>query len=379
MSVFLTVASGLFAAASGMLYAAVMPFHAKELGAPAWVVTSLPMGLPSILSLVLLLPIAIFADKTGKRKEILVVALVLTLLANIGLALAGSWVALTLWRLVSGIPFAFMSLFALLIAFMLPADRRGMAVGLGMGGSMLGMGIFQAMSGYLLEVVGGYRGLYYLAAALAGLAILLLLPVRAPVVKSPTGISGRDIAEVLTNRNILWTGFTLCVYLIGWQMMYGSFPIVLTGVLAVPIELQTVFFAVASVMLGFGTFIWGPVIDKIGARKALFAGLMMSTIATFVLKPLSAKMWPYVILFWVATLGGVAGAPGASTVATKSVRLEVATLAMNMTFLFVMLPGIVGGVVAGPLLSGLGVGGMLLVAAIVQLIGAVMTLRVPEM
>lgn len=379
MNVFLVVAAAFLITGAGMIYAPVMPTHAQQLGAPAWVLTSIPMGLPAIMSLVLLLPIGIYADNTGKRKEILIFAAVLTLLANVGLAYVNSWTALTLLRLLSGIPFAFLSLYGVLVAFMLPEEKRGTAMALGLGGAMLGMGFFQAMSGSLIGALGGFRGLYLFAAALAGAGTLCLLPVKAPVIKNPSAMSGQGIAEVISNKYILWTGLALCIYLVGWQMMYGSFPVVMGNVLKVPMNQQSLFFAVASLMLGFGTFIWGPIIDKIGAKGALLVGLLMSTVATLAIIPLSSKMWPYVILFWIATLGGVAGNPGGSTIATRSVKREQATLAMNTLFVFVTLPGVIGGAVAGPLLKSSGLNGMLIAAMILELLGAILVIKIPRL
>jgi AAHS family benzoate transporter-like MFS transporter len=243
---------------------------------------------------------------------------------------------------------------------------------------MLGVGGSQALSGYLVKVLGGSVGLYYLAAALAVLAILFLLPAKIPVIKSPTGISGKDIRGVIRHRAIIYTGITLMIYLIGWQSIYGSFSYVLVDFLSTPVELQSVFFAVISVMLGLGTFIWGPVIDKIGAKKTLFIALFISAAATFTMLPLLDSMWAYVLLFWLATLGGVCGGPGTSVIATKSVKPELTTIGLNMMFMFVMLPGIIGGFLAGPLIAGIGLFGMILVAAILELIGTGMLIGIPD-
>ena len=374
----LVLLSAFVGASSGTLYAPTIPLHAVKLGAPSWIVTALPMGLPSIIGLIILLPVGILADRTGRRKDIILIAMAVTVVANLGLALSNSWVALSIWRIFSGLPFAFMSVYVVLVSFMFSEKRRGSAVALAAGSSMLGMGGSQALSGYLVKVLGGNIGLYYLAAGLAVLAILFLLPAKIPIVKSPTGISGKDIRQVIGHKAILYTGITLMIYLIGWQSIYGSFSFVLVDFLGTPVELQAVFFAVVSVMLGLGTFIWGPVIDKLGAKKTLFVALFISAAATFAMLPLLESMWAYVLLFWLATLGGVCGSPGASVVATKSVKPELSTIGLNTMFLFVMLPGIIGGFLAGPLIAGIGLFGMILVAAIFELIGTGMLFGVPD-
>ena len=365
--VVLVLLSAFVGTAAGTIYAPTIPLHAVELEAPSWIVTALPMGLPSIIGLIILLPVGILADRTGRRKGIILIAMAVTVVANLGLALSQSWVALSIWRIFSGLPFAFMSVYVVLVSFMFSEQKRGSAVALATGSAMLGMGGSQALSGYLVKALGGYIGLYYLAAGLAVLAILFLLPAKIPVVKSPTGISGKDIGGVIGHRAILYTGITLMIYLI-----------VLVDFLSTPVELQAVFFAVVSVMLGLGTFIWGPVIDKIGAKKTLFVALLISAAATFAMLPLLKNMWAYVLLFWLATLGGVCGSPGVSVVATKSVKPELTTIGINTMFLFVMMPGIIGGFLAGPLIAGIGLFGMILVAAIFELIGAGMLFGIPD-
>jgi MFS family permease len=380
MVVVLVVMAGFFLAAGGMMYAPVMPLHALELGAPAWVETAIPMGLPSVIALILLLPIGIIADSTGKRKELLMIAVVLTIIANLGLGLfAKTWVSLTLLRLVSGIPFAFFSMFGVILAFLLPPEKRGMAMGLGLGGAMLGMGLFQAVSGTLLELLGGsFSNLYFFAAAVSGLSFLCLLPVRVPVVKSADTISRKEIKEVLGNRNISITGLTVCVYLLGWQMLYGSFPGVVTNILGASVQLQTALFAVASIMLGFGTIIWGPVIDKLGGRNTLLLGISISVIGIIAMILVADRLWPYVVLFWIVSLGGVCGAPASTTIATKSVKKELTTLAANFMFIFVALTGIVGGFAAGPVIAAVGLAGMLIIAAIAGVIGDLLILKLPS-
>ena len=380
MTVLLIVLAGFFMAAGGMMYVPIMPLQAASMGAPTWVQTSIPMGLPLLICLVLLFPIAILADKTGKRKELLLVATLLTCLANIGLGIfTKSWVSLTILRIISGIPFAFFSMIGVVLAFVLPPEKRGMAMGLGIGSAMLGIGVFQGICGTLFELLGkSYSNIYFFAAGISALSFLFLLPAKIPVVKSTDAISGKEIKEVLTNKNIWITGITLCIYLLGWQMIYGSFPVVVTNTLGASVQLESALFAVAAIMLGFGTFVWGPIIDKIGGRNSLLLGISLSFISIFAMIFASHVLWPYVILFWIVTLGGVCGAPASTTIATQSLRPEFATMAANFMFIFVCVPGIVGGFFAGPVIAATGLMGMLIAAAVCAIIGDLLMLKIPS-
>jgi MFS family permease len=376
--VFLVLASAFFGACAGMMYAATMTLQAAEFEAPEWVLTMIPMSLPTILALILLLPMGAYADSSGRRKELLILAIGLTALADIALYFVNSWQWLVGLRIITGLPFALMGLYSAILTFITPEERRGTAMALSAGTPMVGMALFQAISGKILGIVG-HGGIYLISAGLGALSILLLLPVKVPVVKLPAGISGKDIKSVLSNRSILYTGVLFLFYLTGWQMLYGSFPAVMSSLFKAPAGLLTLLFAVASFMLGLGTFIWGPPIDKFGTRKMVLVGLGISMLATFLIAAFASKsMWGYVILFWISTFGGVVGAPSATTIASKSAKPELATLAINTMMMFINLPAIIGGLVAGPLAVVAGLVGMILVSAVLQLIGTLMTIRVPN-
>ena len=161
-------------------------------------------------------------------------------------------------------------------------------------------------------------------------------------------------------------------------MIYGSFPVVVTNTLGASVQLESALFAVAAIMLGFGTFVWGPIIDKIGGRNSLLLGISLSFISIFAMIFASHVLWPYVILFWIVTLGGVCGAPASTTIATQSVRPEFATIAANFMFVFVCLPGILGGFAAGPVITAIGLIGMLIAAAACAIIGDLLMLKIPS-
>jgi len=378
MYIILVVLSGVLLAAGGMMYSPIMPIQASELGAPSWVMTAIPMALPSIVALVLLLPIAAYADSTGRRKELLLVVAIIVALADVCLGLfSDSWIALTVFRTIAGLAFAFATMFAVIIALLLPEEKRGLAMALGMGGPMLGMGVSQIVSGTVLKMLGSYTNLYYLTAALSILAFLLLLPVKVPQVKSPTSISGKDFKKVMTNKSIVITLIGLTVYVTGWNMLYGSFPVVTVKFFGVPVELQSALFGIASAMLGFGTIIWGPVINKWGGKRALLLGISMSAIATLIMAAVP-QLWPYVVLFFISTAGGVVGAPASGTIATLSVKKELVTVATNTMFMGPTLAGIIGGFTAGPVIAAAGLVGFLLVSAALQIIGDITLLMLPE-
>lgn len=112
--------------------------------------------------------------------------------------------------------------------------------------------------------------------------------------------------------------------------------------------------AVAPALLGLGTFIWGRVIDRLGARRTLLVGLLGSAMAALAMLPFLTSLWVYVILFWITTVGGACGNPGSAVMATRVVRPELSTIAINMVFMCVTLSAVIGGFAAGPLMAGVG-------------------------
>lgn len=370
--------SALIAGAAFGIYGPLIPVHATELGAPMAIAVAMVMALPSIPSLILLLPIGIYADKTGRRKEIIMVGLLLAILFNALLGMAKTWVELAIYRAIAGVVFAFTSLYMVIGALIAPEKIRGTILGVLAGSMMLGMGVSQLFVGSIFTALGGsYQSVYFLAAGLAVVALLFMLPVKAPKVQLPA-MKASDIATVLKTRGVFITAIAICLYLIGWNFIYPSLSIVLQGIYQAPPEVYSLAMGVATIMLGVGTYIWGPVVDRLGGKKTLLLALIASSIVTFIMYPALGSMWAYTILFWLVTLFGVVGMPGTSYVATRSVKPELTSVAVTAIFMAISVASIVGAFVGGALLEGLGLATTILVAAVLELIGAIGMLGLPK-
>jgi len=359
------------------VYMPIIPLHAASLGAPEWVVTAVVMALPSILALVVMMPAAIYADKTGRRKEILLLALALAFVFNILLGFARTWQELAVYRTISGVVFGLMSVFMAIGALISPPERRGTILAILGGSSMLGMGVSSLFAASLAAALGGYQGVYFFAAIMALIAIVFLALVKVPRVQLPA-MRLSDVGATLKIRGVCWTGISIFTYLCGWNLMYPSLSIVVTSIYKAPPEIASIAMGVATIMLGAGTYIWGPVIDKWGGRRTLIFAILASAITTFIMYPAIGSLWAYVVLFWIVTLFGVVGAPGTSYVASRSVRPEVVTIAITGVWIFVMLASIVGGFLAGPLIASIGLANTILVAAVIELIGGIMMFGLPK-
>lgn len=242
---------------------------------------------------------------------------------------------------------------------------------------MLGMGVSQIFAGTIATALGGYQPVYFLAAVLTLITLIFLLPVKTPKVQLPA-MKGSDIVEALKARGVHWTALAICVYLIGWNFVYPSLSIVLNEVYRAPPEIFSLGMGVASLMLGIGTYIWGPVVDKLGGKKTLILAILASAIVTFIMYPALGSMLAYIVLFWIVTLFGAVGMPGTSCVASRSVKPELVSVALTTIFISISIAAIIGGFVSGAILATLGLSGLILTAAIVELIGGILMFGLPK-
>uniref|UniRef100_A0A7J3Z534 MFS transporter n=1 Tax=Ignisphaera aggregans TaxID=334771 RepID=A0A7J3Z534_9CREN len=67
--------------------------------------------------------------------------------------------------------------------------------------------------------------------------------------------------------------------------MYPSLSLVLNVIYQAPPEVYSLAMGVASIMLGVGTYIWGPVIDKLGGKRTLIMAIIASAIVTYIMYP----------------------------------------------------------------------------------------------
>jgi len=373
----LIILSGSIAFFAVGLYMPLLPTLATLLNAPMWVVTAVLMALPSIPTIILMIPGAILADITGRRKEIMIATGVAGVFINLAHALCRTWQELVVVRLIAGIPGAFMGVGPALLAFVTPPEKRGTYMALSAGLGAIASAVAVAISGTLAVRLGSIASVIYLAAAVSVIGPLLILPVRAPRIKLPTRFSRKEAAEVFGNKVILAIALSMVAYLLGWQMVYSAFPVVAQFQLGMPIEVFTLVFSVVSFMLGIGTLIWGPIIDRVGARRSLIVGLGLSAVATvamwasFLSIPLPLLTWVFTALYYLSTFGGVVGSPATMTIASRSIRPELMTMGITLMNIAIFIPAAVSGFLAGGVMASLGTTAMVLISAVLQIVGVI--------
>jgi len=284
LAVVLLTFSAFLAGAGFGIYMPTIVVQAIKLGAPEAIATAMVFAFPYILTAIILLPVSIIADRTGRRKEIVLIGILIGTIFNALLAIAHSWIELAVYRTLSGVLFAVGSLYMAMATFVIPERLRGTALGILAGSMTLGMGVSQLFTGAIFSFVG-YSGLYLVAAVLSLIALLLLLPAKVHRVQLPA-MKSSDIATAFKARGVYWTAITITIYLIGWNLLYPSLPLVLSVIYKAPPEIYSLAMGVATLLLGIGTYIWGPVIDKLGARGTLIMAIIASAIVTYLIASL---------------------------------------------------------------------------------------------
>ncbi|MEV1025570.1 MFS transporter [Streptomyces sp. NPDC050264] len=299
-------------------------------------------------------------------RGVLIVALLVFTIANAGSALAGSYVALLVWRGIAGAGAGLYSPNAATAAAALaPAERRGRAPALVLGG-MSGGTVLGVPLGLLLADGQGWRSALWLVTG-AGALACATLALRLPEVATGAVPAPRARLSGLTRPRtalVLGVTFTQTVASLG---LYSYLELVLHR--TAHVTDFTVYLWVWGLGGVCGSFLAGAVADRLG-RPALLSGLLLAALAlTLAVLPFSGAPPGLValpLLLW--------GAVGWAFVVPQQHRLIAAdapggaAVALNSSATY--LGGSVGAALGGlALAGGLGARWLPLLAAIAAAAG----------
>jgi len=273
-----------------------------------------------------------------------------------------------------------------LIGKTIPTRRRGLFFGLGRGtGALLGVG-GALLAGYLLDSQGFPRG-YALCFLLAwismmgswlGLAITREPPDLTVKARTPMAAYFRQLPAILrANRNYARFVAARCITVLGTMalsffIVYGSGRFALTGAQVGGLT------ATISTTQAVLYLVWGLIADRFGHKRVLCIGAACMAVAGLV------AHWTPGVAGLYAAFALMGAAVSAEMISSSSIVLEFAPADEQPTYVglsntlvapFRTLAPILGGALA----SGLGYGGLFLIAALVSTAGAVaMALGVRE-
>ncbi|HEY5410521.1 MAG TPA: MFS transporter [Caulobacteraceae bacterium] len=299
---------------------------------------------------------ASLADRTGRRKPILIVMLVLFSLFSATSGLAAGFVMLLAARCVLGLaegPLA--PIGQSVIALESSEHRRGLNMGimLNLGAALVGMGVGPIVSTQLAAAFG-WRSAFFVS-ALPGLALALATvcwmrrPPEPPKSARDAKMSdGAGVLSLLRSRNIL-----LCLVISGlysaWLIVQGVFlPIYLTRTDGLTPTTMGLVVALTSPAVAAGGMLVPALSDRIGRKPALAVICFIGMLAPLAVLFIHGPVWLLTAALIVGMFGGGAGPLYVAVVPTESAPARHAATAVAISL---AAGEIIGGVIA-PTLAG---------------------------
>lgn len=296
----------------------------------------------------------VLSDRVG-RKRILVAALVVSCLAQLGYAFVPSFELLLVLRAIHGM---FYALFGTAISAMaidsLPESRR--SEGMGWFGTAY---VFGAVAGPVLGVYlsdeFGFRVMFLTACALAAIGFVMGLFLQGGELPMRDGKEGRPRLTPASFFSARCVPYALIVCLIFtiWSVITTYIVIVAD---ARGIVGAAAFFAVNSIALFATRPFWGKMADKHGIQVTFIPAVVFESI-TLVLLAVSKQLW-LILLAGFIKAGGTGGVLPAIQAECGRQEPERTGVAMSMYYLGGDIGYAVGPLIGGVLLDAVGTDGL---------------------
>lgn len=289
--------------ASLYLYVPTLPVYAEEVTHDLALVGVI-LSMYGLWQAVVRLPVGIAADWLGRRKPFLIV--------GFGLAALGAWMmgsadgyhGLVTGRAITGLAAATWVPLAVLFSSLFPPNEAVRATALLSILNSVSRVAATSLTGSINQLSGGYDLAFFLATGLAGLAILVILPVRE-VAREPKRPSLRGIGVLITRRDVLVPALLSAVgQYITWATTFGFLPILARDYNASG-ELLSLFVSLNLVISMGGNMLVGSIARRVGNLRLTFISfaIMIAGVAAAALA--SSLVMVFVALALIGFGGGM--------------------------------------------------------------------------
>lgn len=295
------------------LYMSTLPTYAQTKSDNLALVGTM-LSMYGLWQAIIRLPLGIVADWLGRRKPFILFGFGLAALGAWAMGTAGDINGLIVGRAITGLAAGTWVPLIVVFSGLFPPEESVRASTLltlvGSLGRMLATGLTGS-----LNALGGYSLAFFLAAAAAGLAILVVLPARE-VRRPPRKPSVRSLATLITRRDVLLPSLlSLVAQYATWATTFGFIPI-LAKELGASDVLQSILLSSNIGVLTAGNLLATVTVRRFGAHKLVYANfaLMALGVAGAAVAP---SLW---VLFAAQFCIGLAQGIGPSVLMGMSIQ-----------------------------------------------------------
>ena len=353
------------------LYAPTLPTYAQSKTGDLTTV-GLILAQYGLWQAIIRLPVGIAADWLGRRKPFIVVGLALAGLGAWIMGTSSSAWGLGIGRAFTGLGAATWVPLITVFSSLFPAQNAVQATALLSAIGSVGRVAATGVTGSL-NLMGGYSLAFYLAAAIAGLAALLVLPAHETV-HAPRQPSVEGIRRIITRRDVLLPSLMAAIvqYYI-WAVTFSFMPILANRLGATDVT-QSMLMSLHVGLVALSSFSAAAVVRRVGALRLVYVTFLLLATGT-ALTALAPSLAAVFVAQFLLGVGRGLGYPVLMGLSIRDVADAQRTTAMGLHQSVYSV-----GMFAGPWLSGLmadamGIRPMLGLTAAVCLAGALLLIR----
>ncbi|MCL4861827.1 MAG: MFS transporter [Caldilineaceae bacterium] len=326
------------------LYVPTLPIYVQSRSDDLAMV-GLVLSMYGLWQAIVRLPLGIAADWVGRRKPFILVGFALVGLGAWVMGVAEGVTGLMVGRAITGLAAATWVPLVVVFSGLFPPDEAVRASALltlvGSVARLLATGSTGALNEW-----GGYGLAFYLAAGVAVLSLLVVLP-AADSVQPPRRPSPGGLVTLVTRRDVLLPSLLSAVgQYVNWAVTFGFLPILARQLGASDVT-QSMMTSISVVMVALGNLATTAVVRWLGAQRLSYLSFFMLFVGAG-LAALTQSLWVVFVIQVLIGLGQGIGYPVLMGMSIQHVAGHERNTAMGLHQAVYAI-----GMFAGPWLSGM--------------------------